>query len=101
MPEEWMRNVVSQLGAQEFLIGFLLKNALREQPVEDIPKIAQALKDQIRQMPDSVTGAFPGNDHLAERFSDIVVKMHEQIDKILDEAARAVVEVANMKRQGR
>jgi hypothetical protein len=95
MPEEYMRGVTAELAAHQYLIGFLLKNAFRELDADQIAEVAKVLKDQAKKVPDSISGAFPGNDFLSERLADLIVRMHTEIDKIVNEAAAAVIQVAS------
>jgi hypothetical protein len=99
MTEEFQNNVASQLGAYHYLIGFLLRYSFRELDADGIDAVAHMLKEKIRIVPDSVTGNFAGNDTAAAAYADVIVRMYQHVDAIVDEAVRAVKPVVSQIQQ--
>lgn len=91
MTEAWMRQITSQLSAQQYLVGVLLRSMFVETGADSIPELAAIIKAEIKQIPEAITGVFEGNDFLAERYSDMAVMMHEWVDRSVDDAADKVL----------
>jgi hypothetical protein len=98
--EELWRSSVSSDAAHSYLIGFLLRTTFKDLDANQIGQVAKIIKDHARQTPPSLTGATAGDEVRSERLADLIVRMQQQVDKIVDEAATAAAAVANNLRRG-
>ena len=88
--EEMFRNVAADSMAQRFIVEFLLANYLRELLPGDRLQIIEALTKQGKKT-DQFAGLIKDDDKAAEKFADVVVKMHQALDDLLYRAVRRVV----------
>ncbi len=88
--DEMFRNVAANSMAQRFIVEFLLANYLRELLPGDRLQIIEALTKQGKKT-DQFAGLIKDDDKAAEKFADVVVKMHQALDDLLYRAVRRVV----------
>lgn len=88
--EEMFRNVAADSMAQGFIIEILLAHYLGEMPPDDRLAIVESLTKTGKRT-DHFAGLIKDDDRAAEKFADVVVKMHEALDGLIYRAVRRVV----------
>lgn len=82
--ERWMRGITASLMADEFLLRFLMTQALVQFPQDQRETLLEHLRTMSRNA-DAFEGRAKDDEFLAEVLSDVLVQTYERLDRMLDQ----------------